>query len=199
MLRHCTMTELLEVRDGHGSAAARVHVGECAACRAELDRLHRRMAALKALPPPTPPRDRWPAVRAAFIAARRRTRVARVAWSGLAAAAVLVLAVGVGVRGLSNSSQEAASVQQLEVLVQESQRLEDVLRSVSVDGRVVSGLTAAAIADLEDRIAVIDASIGAVQAGPVSEDDLRDLWRERVTTMDALVNTHVRQVAYVGF
>ncbi len=197
MLRHCTMTELLEVRDGHGSAAARAHVGECAACRAELDRLHLRMAALKALPPLTPPRDRWPAVRAAVIASHRRRRVARVAWSVLAAAAVLVLAVGV--RGLSNSSEEPTSVQQLEALVQESQRLEDVLRSVSVDGRVVSGLTAAAIADLEDRIAVIDASIGAAQAGPFSEDDLRDLWRERVTTMDALVNTHVRQVVYVGF
>ena len=197
MLRHCTMTELLEVRDGHGSAAARAHVGECVACRAELDRLHRRMAALKALPQFTPPRDRWPAVRAAFTASRRRTRVARVAWSGLAAAAVLVLAVGV--RGLSNSSRDATSVQQLEALVQESQRLEDVLRSVSVDGRVASGLTAAAIVELEDRIAVIDASIGAAQVGPFSEDDVRDLWRERVTTMDALVNTHVRQVAYVGF
>ncbi len=63
----------------------------------------------------------------------------------------------------------------------------------------MSGLTAAAIVELEDRIAVIDASIGAAQVGPFSGDDVRDLWRERVTTMDALVNTHVRQVAYVGF
>jgi hypothetical protein len=45
MLRHCTIGELLDLRDGEGSAVARSHVDECDACRAELDRLHQRAAA----------------------------------------------------------------------------------------------------------------------------------------------------------
>ena len=60
---HCTLDDLLEVREGEGTGAARRHLEACDACRAELDRLHQRVAALKALPALRPPRDRWPVVR----------------------------------------------------------------------------------------------------------------------------------------
>ena len=66
MLRHCTIEELLELRDGEGSAAARSHMNSCEACRTELDRLHQRVAALKSLPSFAAPRDRWPIVRDAM-------------------------------------------------------------------------------------------------------------------------------------
>ena len=53
--QHCTVEDLLALRDGEGSGAARRHLEGCDRCRAELDRLHQRVAALKALPALRPP------------------------------------------------------------------------------------------------------------------------------------------------
>ncbi|MDH3455348.1 MAG: hypothetical protein OER90_00785 [Gemmatimonadota bacterium] len=197
MLRHCTIAELLEVRDGEGAASARVHLVECSACHAELEQLHQRVAALKALPGFSPPRDRWPVIREAVAASRRRTRIERVGWGAMAAAAALVLFVGT--RSLVGNGGEKLAAQEVAALVQESQQLEGVLESVSIRGRVTNGATAATIADLEDRIAAIDFGIERAQAVAVSRNEMADLWRERVTLMDRLVDTHVRQVRYVGY
>ena len=38
---HCTVEDLLAIRDGEGSGAARQHLEGCDRCRAELERLHR--------------------------------------------------------------------------------------------------------------------------------------------------------------
>ncbi|MBI4503722.1 MAG: hypothetical protein HY700_21495, partial [Gemmatimonadetes bacterium] len=57
---HCTMEDLVALIGGEGSAWARRHLGECTVCRQEFDRLHQRVARLKALPTLNPPRDRWP-------------------------------------------------------------------------------------------------------------------------------------------
>src|SRR3989442_7713308 len=65
---HCTMEDLVAVRDGEGSTGARRHLEDCAACRAELDALYQRVAQLKALPALRPPRDRWDVVRAELVA-----------------------------------------------------------------------------------------------------------------------------------
>ncbi len=196
MLRHCTIAELLDLRDGEGSAAARMHVDECDACRAELDRVHQRVAALKALPSYTPPRDRWPVVREALVRSRRRRRWQRAGGAALAAAAVLALMVGIP--GVNGSGPEVAVAQEVDSLVQESQRLEQVLYAVDRDRRVVSGVVLAVIVDLEDRIAVIDAGIATVQTGGHVSVELRDLWEERVELVNQLVVTHVQHTAYVG-
>ena len=71
---HCTVEDLLAIRDGEGSSGTLRHLEGCQACQAELDRLHQRVAALKALPALRPPRDRWPVVRDIVQAARRRRR-----------------------------------------------------------------------------------------------------------------------------
>jgi len=197
MLRHCTIDELLELRDGEGSASARSHLSSCDECRAEFERLHQRVAALKSLPSFAPPRDRWPIVQESMVASRRRQQVARIGWSVLAAAAALVLLIGV--RSIPGSGPDVLAAQEVESLVQESQELEDLLREYYRQGRVVNAATAAAIADLEDRIAVIDLGIERAQAASVSSDDMADLWRERVALMDQLVTTHVRPVTYVGY
>src|SRR5256886_1095311 len=85
---HCTMDDLLALRANEGSAWARRHLDECPACRTELEALSQRVARLKALPPLGPARDRWPAIREAIVAERRR-RVRRWSGVGLAAAAAL--------------------------------------------------------------------------------------------------------------
>lgn len=197
MLRHCTIDELLELRDGDGSAAARSHVDSCEECRVELDRLHQRVAALKSLPSFTAPRDRWPVVREAVEVSRRHRRFARGGWMVLAAAAAIVLLIGV--RSIPGSGPNVLAAQEIESLVEESQELEVLLQEYYRQGRVVNVATAAAIADLEDRIALIDLGIERAQASAIAQDDMADLWRERVSLMDQLVTTHVRPVTYVGY
>jgi anti-sigma factor RsiW len=196
VLRHCTIAELLDLRDGEGSAVARSHVDECDACRAELDRLHQRVAALRALPSFTPPRDRWPVVRDALGQSRRRRQWQRAGGAVLAAAAALALMVGIpGVRG---SGPDVAIAQEVDELKQESHQLEQVLHEVERERRVVNGRVLVVIVGLEDRIAVIDAGIATVQTGGHVTVELRDLWEERVILVNQLVVTHVQQTAYVG-
>src|SRR2546426_11965326 len=90
---HCTMEDLVAVRDGEGSTGARRHLEDCAACRAELDALYQRVAQLKALPALRPPRDRWDVVRAELVATQRRRRRWWGTMSLAAAAAVAGLIV----------------------------------------------------------------------------------------------------------
>lgn len=197
MLMHCTMADLLALRDGDGSAAARSHVQGCPECAAELERLYQRTAALKALSAISPPRDRWPQVRSALEAGRRQERRSRLRWVGVAAAAVIVGVIGFQAIPRAVPAQDLAT-REVEGLVEESQELEQVLAAFQRPGRVVNGMTAAAIADLEDRIAAVDFGISRAQQAAVSTDAMADLWRERVVLMDRLVSTHVQQVTYVG-
>jgi len=197
MLRHCTIEELLEIRDGEGSAVARTHIRSCDACRAELDRLHQRVAGLKALPSYSAPRDRWPLVREAVVASRRRRAIARVGWTALAAVASVI--VFIGVQSMPQTGPQVLAAQEVESLQEESQQLEELLRDYNRQGRVVNAAAAVTIADLEDRIALVDLGISRAQAAAVPVDGMADLWRERVSLMDRLVDTHVRQAAYVGY
>ncbi len=197
MLIHCTMAELLALRDGDGSATTRSHVDGCPECAAELERLYQRTAALKALSAFSPPRDRWPQVRDVVRAERRRVQRSRLRWVGLAAAATIVGVIGFQAIPAAAPAQDLAT-REVEALVEESQELEQLLASFQRPGRVVNGMTAAAIADLEDRIAAVDFGITRAQEAAVSTDAMADLWRERVVLMDRLVSTHVQQVTYVG-
>ncbi len=188
------MQDLLAIRDGEGSDAARRHLESCAECRAEYERLHQRVAALKALPSFSPPRDRWPLVKAAIMAERRRRRL--VSWGSLAAAAAAVfLAVRASAPGPGTEAAEQVS---LEELVSQSQMLEEALRSFDPTSRVLSGRAAGAVADLEDQIALLDAQLAEVQAGGADPSVVRELWAERVRLLDALVRVHATRAAYVG-
>ncbi len=202
MRKHCTMAELVAVRDGEGSVWARGHLDECPSCQHELDLLHRRVAALRALGARRPPRDRWPEVRAAAERERRAARVRRAVWGALAVAAGIVLAVGgrALVTGAGSASPGApATAAELATLMSQSQQLEAALRSYGPDGRVLNARAAGVIADLEDRIALVDAGIVQENTRGDTSGDLVGLWRNRVELMDALVNAHVTRVSYVGF
>jgi hypothetical protein len=196
MSQHCSLEDLLALRDGEAPFAARRHLDECAACREEVDRLHQRQAALKALPALRPPRDRWPEVRAMAAAARRKRWWVGAGWSSLAAAAAV--AALVGVRTLSHREPVAVGRLGLDSLVRESQKLEEALRLYDPTSRVLSGRAASTIAQLEDRIAVLDAQLAEAQRQGASPDELAGLWRQRVQLMGALVNVHVTRAAYVG-
>jgi hypothetical protein len=192
------MSELLAVRDGEGTAWARAHADECAFCREELDMLYRRVAALRALPAHRPPRDRWSVIRVEAVRERRGRLLRRVGWSGLAAAAAV--AVLLGVRTVVPIGPAPAVGQtELDGLMAQSRTLEETLRNYDPEGRVLSGRAAGIIADLEDRIALVDAGISQMTTRGGAREDLIGLWRDRVDLMSALVNAHVTRATYVGF
>ena len=203
MRKHCTMTELLALREGEGTAWAREHLDGCSFCRRELELLHGRAAALRALPAIRPPRDRWSVVREQAVREQRGTRLRRAGWGVLALAASVTLMVGVralnGPEGSSPGVAEMAMTPELSELMARSRELEAALESYGTDGRVLNARAAGIIAGLEDRIAVVDAGIGQAGGGRDTRSDLVDLWRSRVDLMDALVNAHVTRAAYVGF
>jgi len=192
-MTHCTMEDLLDLRAGEGSVAARRHVTECAVCGAELEALHQRAAQLRALPPRRPRRDRWPAVREA-LAAERRLHRRRIAWrfAGLAAAAGLFGIVVV--RGVGPGAAPAYG-DEIALAKQESAAIEERLGQHDVSGGVMSGREAALAAELEDRIAVIDGAL----AQTAREAELLALWERRVDLMAQLYEVRVSRTAYVAF
>jgi phage FluMu protein gp41 len=223
MLKHCSIQELLEVRNGEGSLGARTHVDECAHCRDELDRIHQRVAALKALPSLNAPRDRWSVVRQGIVDQRRRIWFLRTGWAAAAA-----IALALGANGLLTWPAAAPNENELELqtLVEQSVELDNALVTVASRPRVVSGLAAVAIVDLEDQISIIDNQIGLIDVRvlralsardvaanqqrfdvrllrsilerEVGEDQLRQLLQERVILLDFLINTHNKRTIYVG-
>ena len=191
-MTHCTMEDLLDLRAGEGSVAARRHVTDCMACGAELEALHQRAAQLRALPPRRPSRDRWPAVREA-LAAERRLHRRRLAWRivGLAAAAGLFGIVVL--RGVGPGAAQAYG-DEIALAKQESAAIEERLGAYDAPG-VMSGREAALAAELEDRIAVIDGAL----AQTAREAELLQLWQRRVDLMEQLFEVRVSRAAYVAF
>lgn len=207
MMKHCTMEQLIAARDHEASPAVTEHLAKCSMCRAELESLEQRVAALRALPTRRPPRDRWLVVKEQAQAERQHGRWTRMGWGAVAVAAGITLAIGIRSVEFTpepTDSRPAARVTpdpstELAVLVEQSRQLEAALREYGPEGRIVNGRTAAVIAELEDRIALVDAGIARAAAGERTQPELVNLWRDRVQLMDALVNTHVTRANYVGF
>ena len=193
-MMHCTIDDLLAFKENEASAWARQHLETCPACRAELEALYQRIAALKALPVRRPARDRWPAVRDTLRVEQRRQRRRWGAWSLSAAAGIaLLLLIRPGPAGRVDAAE-------LERVKQQSATLEAELERYDPDQRVTSGRTAALAAALEDRIAIIDgelAQVGMPEA-PVRGAELVKLWQERVDAMQQLMTVHVTRANYVG-
>ena len=191
-MMHCTMDDLLALRDGEASVWARRHVEECAACRAELDGLYQRVAQLKALPALRPPRDRWGVVRDTIVAQRTQRR-RRWAGYGLATAAAIV-----GLMVLGPMSGNIGIADELARAKQQSAQLESTLQDYDPESRVMSGREAEITARLEDQIAQVDGRLADLDAQAAREAQLVDLWRQRVQLMEQLVQVRVTRARYVG-
>ena len=190
-MMHCTMEDLGALQAGEASVWARRHITTCAACRAELEGLYQRIAQLKALPALRPPRDRWPAIRAQIRTQRSRRRRTWGTWTGSLALAATIAAILL----MRPSSQGLHA--ELSQVKQQSATLEDSLQHYDIDGRVLSGHAAAVVADLEDRISILDGTL--VQREQSAQDaELVRLWQERVGLMRELVNARATRARYVG-
>jgi hypothetical protein len=198
-MTHLTMEAMLSLREAGlepGDASARQHLEGCADCRAELDRLHQRVARLKALPALRPSRDRWPET-ATRLRAERRARRERIAGLvGLAAAASIAAAALVAPR----TATLAAGQTEIQAVMSRSQALESALTELHPDDRMLDGRTAGIAQELEDRIARVDREL---EVADLLQQQRRDqevlkLWRERVGLLDALVDVHVTRASNVG-
>jgi len=189
---HCTMEDLGALRAGEASVWARRHITTCAQCQAELEALYQRVAQLKALPALRPPRDRWPAIHAARRVERSRRRRTWGTWTGSLALAATITAVL-----LVQPGQQGTLYAELSQAKQQSATLEDSLQQYDIDGRVLSGHAAAVVAELEDRISILDGTL-AQQQQSVQDAELVKLWQERVGLMRELVNARATRARYVG-
>ncbi len=193
-MMHCTMDDLGALRAGEASVWARRHITTCVACQTELERLYQRVAQLKALPALRPARDRWPAVRDTMRAERARRRRTWSAWGGSLAAAAAIAGVLLVQPSSGNKGKLYAELNQAK---QQSATLEDSLQRYDVDGRVMSGHAAALVAELEDRISVIDGNL-VQQQSEAQDAELVKLWQERVDLMRDLVAARATRARYVG-
>ena len=201
-MTHLTMDQLLALREPGsepGAAAAREHVAACGQCAAELDRLHQRVARLRALPRLAPARNIWPAVEARRRAERRVVHLRRAGVGVLALAASLA---GVAVVRSGDVQPLPPAVEGELAAVKESSRaLERMLEAYGPEARVVDGRTAGMAQALEARIAEVDDELQAVglqQPEPARKEQALELWRERVGLLDALVDVHVTHASNVG-
>jgi hypothetical protein len=198
-MTHLSMEALVSLREPGsepGHAAAREHLNQCDHCQAELQRLHQRVARLKALPTLRPTRDRWPETKARFSAERRRRRTRVAGLTGLAMAASVALAIAVG----GPSQPTDPTTEQLNQAMERSQVLEGALNEYNPAGRVLDGRTARIAGELEDRIARVDRQLEATELlrQQATDRDLLKLWRERVGLLDALVDVHVTRASNAG-
>jgi hypothetical protein len=199
-MTHLSMEALVSLRapgSEPGDATAREHLDGCDRCQAEFERLHQRVARLKALPALRPSRDRWPETAQRLRAERRARRARWMGLTGLAAAASI--AIGATVGDLSRPSEPTAA--QLHQVVERSQALESALSQYNPDGHVLDGRTARMAQELEDRIARVDRELELAelqQQQQAGQQELLKLWRERVGLLDALVDVHVTRASNAG-
>jgi hypothetical protein len=198
-MNHLSMDALLALREPGtepGTATAREHLNHCPHCQLELDRLHQRVARLKALPSLRPGRDRWPETHARIRAERRQRRTRVIGMTGLAAAASLAIVMATG----SVAPIPRTSANDLQQVMVRSQALETALNEFNPESRVLDGRTAQMAQELEDRIARVDRALEATELSPDrgQDQDLLSLWRERVGLLDALVDVHLTRASDAG-
>ena len=167
---------------------------------------------LDALPDTPAPRAVWERTRAQAEAegliGRGQAAQGRVWYLGGGLAAAVVLSV-VLVRGFipdepefsptpTNDVTNAAPVNVLEALMVESRQLENDLRSMPAEPRVVRAGTQATILEIEDRIAAIDYQLSDPDSRLTAEEQ-EIFWRERVRLMKSLVRLRYAQAQRTAF
>lgn len=209
-MTHLTMDQLLALREPGlepGTGTARRHLEACPVCQAESDRLHQRVARLRALPTLRPSRNRLPEIRRTLQSERRQRLVRWGALGGLAAAAALTAilliprttALENGPRGDPLTLDPGMELQLAKL---RSRELEAALSDLNFDARSLDGRTATMAARLEDQLGLLDHRIqvtGQLATAPPQRmgEELK-LWRERVGLLGALMDVHLTRARYAG-
>jgi len=154
-----------------------------------------RLAALSGFEPPA---DGF----AAVLAARRQREMrATLRWPAALAASVLACALGLGwwlqstQHALVAASLPAPRALASERVLAENERLEWLLAALP-ERHAMNGSTALTMAELEDRLALLDDRLSRVTLEPNAPERAERLWQERVDLMHSLVQ--VRYADAVG-
>jgi len=209
---HARIEHLLSLRDGEPVAAeVAEHVRQCPMCSSELQRLSAIRAEMQALPQLEPPAHAFERIRDAMPARRTLMPAGKV---GVAAAAVAivtltVIAVLAGYNDRRNrdvsanvdasDQAEQSAIPALDELVAQSQHLEQLLQILPGRPRVERVSTAATIDTIEQRIQWLDFQLSYAPDGDLSEEQSRQLWRERVQLMDSLVKVRYAEAGRLSF
>ena len=182
-----------------------------------VDEIERLKRGLDALPDTVPPRAVWHRIRELARAEGLLSKPAsqqRVKWllgAGIAAAVVLAVLRMPDVFGpealeqiagepLLHSTPQSTptNAQDLNALMVQSQQLEQNLRAIPYQPRMMRASTAATISNLEDRIAAIDYRLNhpGIRMSPGQK---QLYWRERVRLMDSLVKLRYAQAQRASF
>lgn len=172
-------------------------------------------AALRDLPPKSPPADVWERIRhraetEGILGRPRERRMRRdLQWlaGGALAATVVFSLLDLSVLGPDPAPSVPADEgrfaatpvengESLGGLMHRSRMLEQALRSARSQPRVMRASTASTIATLEDRITLIDQQLSFPQRR-LTEEEEKALWRERVQLMNSLVQLRYAQARRV--
>ncbi len=204
-MTHLTMEQILNLQEPGsepGSHGVRTHLDSCSRCQAEVDRLHQRVARIRALPGLRPPRKHFGEIQRRLTAESRRRALRRVGWGGLAlAASVAFLAVILPLRGpVASGAPGRGSLAELETTKLRSQQLEAALNAMDLDRRLLDGRTANLASRIEDQLGLLDRQLQLVGGiAPVQRRQQEiQLWRERVGLLDALVDVHMTRARHAG-
>jgi hypothetical protein len=163
---------------------------------AELNEWSRRLSALPGFDAPA---AGWAGV---LAARRQRQSRASLRWPVSIAAAVLAITAGLGwwlhatQRDLAQAATaEAPPVPATEGARAENARLEQLLATLP-ERRVMRGSTAFTVAELEDRLALLDDRLSRVTLEPNAPERSDRLWRQRADVMNSLVQ--VRYADAIG-
>ena len=200
-MTHLSMDALVSLREAGqepGDAAAREHLEGCEHCRAELERLHQRVARLKALPALRSGRDRWPEVRARVMA-RAAAPAEPDGWAGGSGRGRVHRARG-RASGRIPGPIGSSNADEIQQAMDRSQALESALHGYDPESRVLDGRTARIAQELEDRIAQVDREleVADLMEQQAREPQVLRLWRERVGLLDALMDVHVTRASNAG-
>jgi hypothetical protein len=162
----------------------------------ELNDWSRRVSALSGFEAPA---AGWTGV---LAARRRRQSRSSLRWPVPVAAAVLALAAGLGwwlhatQRDLVQATAaEALPAPATEAVRAENARLEQLLATLP-ERRIMRGSTAFTVAELEDRLAMLDDRLTRVTLEPNAPERSERLWRQRAEVMNELVQ--VRYADAIG-
>lgn len=203
---HASVEQLIALRDGQPLAAeAAAHVHGCAECGQALLRLSDWRQRMRALPAFDAPNDSWARVaeRLDQSAGANRARWWPAAGIGVAVSlAVAVVLVAwhpwVPVNSIATAtSGMALDAGRLAQLQAQSRYLENAVQLMNADSNpsIVNAGSAATVAALEDRIALVDYAINGMTARPQAGAQLTQLWQQRVDLMQSLAAVRYAQVS----
>ncbi|MBA3562783.1 MAG: hypothetical protein H0W33_01985 [Gammaproteobacteria bacterium] len=205
---HARVDELLSLRDGEPvGAEIAPHVAACAACTQEMSRLRGLRRRLRALPAAARPAGTWDAIlgRAYPASAGRRRRQLAVfgtAASILVAASTAWILRDVPAEAPAPAGEPAARIADEAMkpdLVRRSMALEDALRALDYQPGIVRGSTAGTIAEIEDRIALVDYQLTNATRSQLTHTQSERLWRQRVDLLGSLVQVRYAQAQQAAY